>query len=111
METERSGRVMLAAGILRYLIELWLLADCTTTVQISCKPDALQELYPQSKFLCVANPFNSAQTSILTLFRPVIIPTGTPGRKLRPLDTHFVKDMWTMTKQFTEDKRDSRFSS
>jgi hypothetical protein len=69
---------------------------------ILARPDALQELCSHSKSLCVANPFNSARESILTLFDPVLTLTGKHGHRLPPLDTHFVRVHGLLFKQIMD---------
>ncbi|KAI0148272.1 hypothetical protein F4776DRAFT_606898 [Hypoxylon sp. NC0597] len=56
---------------------------------ILAKPNPLQQLYYYTKSLCV--PFSSARESVMTLFDPILDPTGTQSSPLTPIDIYFVK--------------------
>ncbi|KAI0017862.1 hypothetical protein F4780DRAFT_563826 [Xylariomycetidae sp. FL0641] len=58
---------------------------------ILARPNALQQLFYYTKSLCVPFPFGSARESIMTLFDPLLGPTGTPSVRMGPIDVAFVK--------------------
>ncbi|KAL2108956.1 hypothetical protein VUR80DRAFT_3152 [Thermomyces stellatus] len=60
---------------------------------ILARPNWLQQLLYYSKSLCVPNPFESARESILTLFEPLIMESGTHPYEMQqqPIDPPFVR--------------------
>lgn len=58
---------------------------------ILARPNAFQQLFYYAKSLCVLGPFTSARESILTLFEPILKPSGPMTFRTPPSDTSFVK--------------------